>query len=404
MVILVRYGEIHLKGLNRPYFERLLIHAIKGTIKRFGATVERGDGRYFVRGMADADIPDVMSALTKVFGIHSISLADEVEKNEETVFAAVAKQVDEYLKKYNIASASFKVESKRSDKRYPKNSMQISADCGGYILDRFNNLHVDVHRPDFKVYIEIREKAYVYVDIVPGQGGMPLGSNGKGTIILSGGIDSPVAGYMISKRGVFLDAVHFESFPYTSERARQKVIKLAKIMSEYTGPIRMYIIHFTDIQLAIYEKCPEEQLTVIMRRFMMRIAERVAKEGKSQCLITGESIGQVASQTMEALNCTNSVVSLPVFRPLIGMDKQEIMDRAKAIDTYETSILPFEDCCTVFVPKHPSTRPTVEKMEESEKALDIDALINGAFEKSLVCNVTPDCDPESIEFMFYKDC
>lgn len=404
MVILVRYGEIHLKGLNRPYFERLLIHAIKNTIKRFGATVERGDGRYFVRGMADSDIPDVMNALTKVFGIHSISLADELEKDEEKIFAAAARHVGEYLEKYNIRSASFKVESKRSDKRYPKNSMQISADCGGYILDRYENVHVDVRNPDFKVYVEIRDKAYVYVDIIPGQGGMPLGSNGKGTILLSGGIDSPVAGHMISKRGVFLDAVHFESFPYTSERARQKVIKLAKIMSEYTGNIRMFIIHFTDIQLAIYEQCPEEYLTVIMRRFMMRIAERIAIEGGSQCLITGESIGQVASQTMQALNCTNSVVTLPVFRPLIGMDKQEIMDRARNIDTYETSILPYEDCCTVFVPKHPATKPQLDKITESESILDIDALIDAAMEKSLVCLVTPECDPENMEISFYKDC
>lgn len=404
MVILVRYGEIHLKGLNRPYFERLLIHAVKNAVKPFGATVERGDGRYFVRGMKDADMQSVVSALTKVFGVHSISIADELAKDDETaVFAAAAEQAGKWLAKYGRSSASFKVESRRSDKRYPKNSMQISADCGEYILNNYKELRVDVHKPDFRVYIEIRDKAYVYADIIPGQGGMPLGSNGKGMLLLSGGIDSPVAGYMISKRGVFLDAVHFESFPYTSERARQKVIKLAKIMSAYTGPIRLSIIHFTDIQLAIYEKCPEEQLTVIMRRFMMRIAERAAVESKAQCLITGESIGQVASQTMEALNCTNSAASLPVFRPLIGMDKQEIMERAMAIETYETSILPYEDCCTVFVPKHPSTRPSLKKIEESEKVLDVEGLIEAAFEKSLVCTVSADSDPENIELKFYKN-
>ena len=390
-VILVRYGEIHLKGLNRPYFERLLLQALKGALQRFsGAKVVRGDGRYFVHGIGEEDYQAAMEAVSKVFGVHSLSPAEEVEKDFDTICRTAAAQVQAYLDKYNMASATFKVETKRSDKRFPMNSMTVSAEVGGYLLDHFSNISVDIKKPQFKVYVEIRDKAYVYVDIIPGQGGMPLGSNGKATLLLSGGIDSPVAGYMISKRGVYLDAVHYESFPYTSERAREKVLTLAKMLTEYSGTIRMHVIHFTDIQLAIYEKCPEEMLTVIMRRFMMRIAERLAKEGKSQALITGESIGQVASQTMEALNCTNSVCTLPVFRPLIGMDKQEIMDRARAIDTYETSILPYEDCCTVFVPKHPTTRPKLERIVEAESVLDVEALIEDAFAKSLIFIVTPE--------------
>ena len=389
-MILVRYGEIHLKGLNRPFFERLLLQALKGALRRFpGAKVSRGDGRYYVHGVAEEDFSAALSAVSKVYGVHSLSPAEETEKNFDSICETAAEQVKLYLEKYNLASATFKVETKRSDKRFPMNSMTISAEVGGYLLDRFSNISVDIKKPDFKVYVEVRDQAYVYVDIIAGQGGMPLGSNGKATLLISGGIDSPVAGYMISKRGVHLDAVHYESFPYTSERAREKVLTLAQMLSEYCGTIRMHCIHFTEIQLAIYEKCPEEMLTIIMRRFMMRMAERVAKEGKSQALITGESIGQVASQTMEALNCTNSVCTLPVFRPLIGMDKQEIMDRAKAINTYETSILPFEDCCTVFVPKHPSTRPKLERIEEAEKVLDIDALIEDSFSKSLVFIVTP---------------
>ncbi len=395
-VILVRYGEIHLKGLNRPFFERLLFSAIKAAVKPFeGAQATKGEGRYYVKGLSDEDYPAAVSALTKVFGVLSLSIADEVDKELDIIYETAVRHVGEYIAKHGVST--FKVDSKRADKRFKMNSMELSADCGGYILQKFPSLKVDVHKPDFKVFIEIRERAYVYLESIPGQGGMPLGSNGMATLLLSGGIDSPVAGYMISKRGVTLNAVHYESFPYTSERAREKVMTLARIMSEYTGPIRLHIIHFTDIQLTIYDKCPEGQLTVIMRRFMMRIAERIAESTGSQALITGESIGQVASQTMEALNCTNSVCRLPVFRPLIGMDKQEIMDRAKAIDTYETSILPYEDCCTVFVPKHPATRPALERIVESESVLDVDALIESALEKSLVCRIGKDTELADIK-------
>lgn len=381
MIVLVRYGEIFLKGLNRPYFEKLLMQSIQGRLRAFdGVTVERGDGRYYVRGIGEDDLPRAMDALTKVFGVHSISPAQETEKDVDRIFSVAAEQVRLYLEKYHLSQATFKVETKRSDKKFPMNSFEISRDAGAYILDHVPGLKVDVHKPEIQVFIELRDQAYVYVDVIKGQGGMPLGSNGKAMLLLSGGIDSPVAGYMIAKRGVTIDAVHYHSFPYTSERAREKVIELAKLMTAYTGPIRLNIVSFTEIQMEIYNKCPEEQLTVIMRRFMMKIAERIAKKSKAKALITGESIGQVASQTIESLHVTNSAVDMPVFRPLIGMDKIEIMDRAKAINTYDTSILPYEDCCTVFVPKHPVTKPDLEKILQSEQLIDGQALIDRAME------------------------
>ena len=390
-VVLLRYCEIHLKGQNRPFFERLLVSAVKTSMRKFpNAKVERGEGRYFVKGLSDEEFPAAISALEKVFGVHSLSPAVEIEKDVETICQAAKEQVAQYLAKYNKAKATFKVECKRADKRFPYNSMQFAAHVGGEILDAFPNVSVDVHDPDFRVFVEIREKAYVYADVIMGQGGMPLGSNGKAHLLLSGGIDSPVAGYMVAKRGVRLEAVHYESFPYTSERAKEKVITLAKILSRYTGPIKLHIVNFTDIQMAIYEKCPEEMLTVIMRRFMMKIAERIAVANGGQALITGESIGQVASQTIESLTVTNSAVDLPVFRPLIGMDKIEIMDRAEKLDTYETSILPYEDCCTVFVPKHPTTRPKLANIIEAEKSLDIEAMIEDALSKVEVILVRED--------------
>ena len=382
-VILVRYGEIFLKGLNRPYFERLLLQALKTSICRFsGVTVRRGDGRYYVENIPEASFEEVKTALTKVFGVHSLSPAAEVEKTKEAIYTAAVEAAREYLKSRNIKEATFKVESKRSDKRYPLNSYELSADAGGYILDHVEGLKVDVHHPDFVVHIEVRDKAYVYAQVIPGQGGMPLGSNGKAMLLLSGGIDSPVAGYMIGKRGVQIDAVHYHSFPYTSERAKQKVIDLARLMSEYTGPIRLYVVPFTEIQTTLYEKCPAEQLTVLMRRYMMRIAESLAIKHGAQALVTGESIGQVASQTIESLGVTNDAVSLPVFRPLIGMDKLEIIARAKQIGTYETSILPYEDCCTVFVPKHPVIKPKLEKIQLSEGLIPGEELMARAVEET----------------------
>ena len=383
-VILVRYGEIHLKGLNRPYFERLLMQAMKNAVRPFGAKVTKGDGRYYVRDFADAETENVIAALRRVFGIHSVSPAKEMEKDVEIVYAAALEELKRIMQDRDLTEATFKIEAKRSDKRFPMKSMEIAADCGGDILDRGPGLSVDVRNPDIKVFVEMRESAYVYSESLPGQGGMPIGSNGRATLLLSGGIDSPVAGYMIAKRGVTLDAVHYESFPYTSERAREKVIELTRLLTQYTGPIMLHIVHFTDIQMAIHEHCPEEQLTLIMRRYMMRIAEMIARKGESGALITGESLGQVASQTMESLNVTNSVVTLPVFRPLIGMDKTEIIERAEQIGTYETSILPYEDCCTVFVPKHPTTRPKLDKIRKGEEALlgMEEELIKGALEKT----------------------
>jgi len=387
-VILVRYGEIHLKGLNRPHFEKLLRDAMVRALKPCpGASVSRGEGRYYVRGAQNP--ADALCRLQKVFGIHSISPALEVEKEESAIAAEAIRQVRAYLERHALSSLTFKVEVKRSDKRFPKNSQQLACDLGGALLDAIPALQVDVHSPALRVYVEIRENAYVYSEILPGSGGLPLGSSGKATLLLSGGIDSPVAGCMVAKRGVMIEAVHYHSFPYTSERAKEKVISLAKLMAAYTGPIRLHIVSFTEIQTQIYEKCPEEMLTILMRCYMMKIAEQVARQNGALALVTGESIGQVASQTIESLAVTNAAVSLPVFRPLIGMDKLEIIERANTFGTYETSILPYEDCCTVFVPKHPSTKPKLEKILAAEKLLDEEALISAALESTETILVTP---------------
>lgn len=388
-MLLIRYGEIHLKGQNRPFFEKVLLHAIIASAKKFGGYVDKGQGRYYLRKVEPHDMSQAIDAMTKIFGIYSVSPAVEMEKDLEIIFQAAANAARSKLKALGKETATFKVDSKRADKRFPMNSMTLSAEAGGYILQQVPGLSVDVHHPDFTVYIEIRESAFVYTDIVMGSGGMPVGTSGKGMLLLSGGIDSPVAGYMMAKRGIALEAVHYHSFPYTSERAKQKVIELAQELSAYTGPIKIHMVHFTDIQMAIYEKCPEEQLTLIMRVFMMRIAEKIAKDRNCGALITGESLGQVASQTLASLAVTNSVIDLPVFRPLIGMDKLEIMEIAKRIETYETSILPYEDCCTVFVPKHPVTHPKLEKILKSVKLLDAEALIADALAKTEVITVSP---------------
>ena len=381
MVLLVRYGEIHLKGLNRPYFERLLIRNMKHALKPFeGVCITRGQGRFYVEGFAERDAQAVTDVLQKVFGIHSISPAYEVEKEMPQIEQKMIELTRSYMQKNGIASASFKVEAKRSDKTFPMNSMQIAAHIGGVLLQNIDGLCVDVHKPQMRVFVEIRERAYCYVDIVPGQGGMPVGSSGKAVLLLSGGIDSPVAGYMIAKRGVSLDAVHFHSAPYTSEAAKQKVVKLAQIIRPYTGPIRLHVVPFTEIQMSIYKTCPHEELVIIMRRFMMRIAQRIARENGGLAIATGESIGQVASQTLESMTVTGGVVDMPVLRPLIGMDKMDIIHIAEQIGTYETSILPYEDCCTVFVPKHPLIHPKQERIVQSEQKLDVDSLIEDAMQ------------------------
>lgn len=377
-IILAKYGEIILKGGNRPKFESILVGNIKNSLKNVAETdVRLAQATVYVE-VADEDKMDiVMERLTKIFGIVTVTRAAVCEKNIEDIKA----KAKEYLKKDLTDGKRFKVEAKRSDKKFPYNSPQICMEVGGYLDDEYPGIIVDVHSPDVTVKVEVRDfAAYVYANEnkVQGQGGMPIGTGSKATLLLSGGIDSPVAGHMISKRGVEIDAVNFFSFPYTSDRAKEKVIELASILAQYTSKINLYIVPFTEIQLQIRDKCPEEHMTLVMRRFMMRIAERLAAKHNSRALITGESVGQVASQTLAALDVTNAAVDMPVLQPLIGMDKIEIIDRAHEIGTYETSILPYEDCCTVFTPKHPTTNPKRENIEKSERRLDGETLIEAA--------------------------
>ena len=377
-LLLVRYGEIFLKGLNRPYFIRALVRKIRYAVRDLGAEVWVHDGRIFVNGFEDADL--CIERVRRVFGVHSVCPAVEMDRED---FDALCEQA---IRMMDGLQGTFKVAARRSDKRYPMDSPAINSEMGGRILAARPDLKVDVHTPEHVMNVEIRDKAYLYVKVIPAVGGMPVGTNGKATLLLSGGIDSPVAGWMIAKRGVWINAVHFHSFPYTSEQAREKVLDLARKLSYSCCGIRVHIVPLTEIQLQIRDHCPEEYTTLIMRRFMMRIAERIARQEDSGALITGESIGQVASQTMEALNVTDSVVQMPVFRPLIGFDKSEIIDIARKIDTYELSSLPYEDCCTIFTPKHPATHPKVEKVAQAEEALDGEKLIEAALAGTeLVC-------------------
>ena len=371
-LLLVRYGEIFLKGLNRPFFMRALVKNIRESVKSLGAEVWLHDGRIFVADFEDLEA--CIARVTKVFGVHSVCPAIEMEKED---FEAVAAQA---VRMMDGLQGSFKVSARRSDKRYPMDSPAINEELGGRILDACPALRVDIHHPDHVLNVEIRDKCYLYVRVVPAVGGMPVGTNGKAALLLSGGIDSPVAGWMIAKRGMKICAVHFHSYPYTSDRAKEKVLELARILSESCCGIRVYIVPFTHIQMEIHTKCPDDYGTLIMRRYMMRIAEKCARLEKAQALITGESIGQVASQTMEALGVTDSVVNMPVFRPVIGFDKAEIMDTARRIGTLETSELPYEDCCTVFTPRHPATHPRLDRAVEGESALDMDALIDEAMQ------------------------
>ena len=360
-LLMVRYGEIYLKGLNRPYFQNLLLSRVKSAVKEYSSKVVLHDSRIYIHDMTDRMA--CLEAVQKVFGVHSVCPAVEMEKDD---FEAVCEQG---LRMMDGLSGTFKVLARRADKRYPMDSPQICAQIGGYILERRSDLRVDVKNPEHELNVEIRDFAYLYAKVYPAPGGMPVGSNGKAALLLSGGIDSPVAGYMIAKRGVAMVAVHFYSFPYTGERSKDKVLELARILSGYCGGMRVYVVPFTDIQMRIHESCPEDHTTLIMRRFMMRIAEKIALKEHAQALVTGESIGQVASQTMKALACTDAVVTMPVFRPVIGFDKIEIIDYAQKIGTYETSSLPYEDCCTVFTPKHPVTQPRLDKTEEAEQKL-----------------------------------
>lgn len=378
---MIKYAEIGTKGKNRYVFEDILCKNIRNKIKRLGEfTVKKEYGRIYVVAESDYDYEDTIAALQTVFGIVGIC---PVVVLEQTDFDTLKGAVLEYMDMcYPDKKQTFKVHARRSDKTYPMESMQINAELGHELLEAYPELTVDVHKPDILLQVEVRQTgAYIYSLVIPGPGGLPIGTNGKAMLLLSGGIDSPVAGYMISKRGVELSATYFHAPPYTSERAKQKVVDLAKLVAKYTGPIKLNIVNFTDIQLAIYEKCPHEELTIIMRRYMMKLSEDLAKKDECLCLVTGESIGQVASQTMHSLYVTNEVCTMPVFRPCIGMDKQEIVDISEKIDTYETSILPYEDCCTIFVAKHPVTKPKLEKIKESERLLD--GVIEELYQKAL---------------------
>lgn len=377
---LIKYAEIGVKGKNRYIFEDALANQIKYALKKCEGefAVRKTQGRIYVDALTDFDFDETVEHLQRVFGISGICPVVYVE---DEGFEKLCEEVISYIDKvYPDKNKTFKVQSRRARKNYPKESMEINMDMGEAILKAYPEMRVDVHKPDIMLNIEVREKIYIYSETIPGPGGMPVGTGGKAMLLLSGGIDSPVAGYMIAKRGVKLDAVYFNAPPYTSERAKQKVIDLARIVSRYTGPIYLHIINFTDIQLYIYEKCPHEELTIIMRRYMMRIAETIAKETECLGLITGESIGQVASQTMHSLVATNDVCELPVYRPLIGFDKQEIVAVSEKIDTYETSILPYEDCCTIFVAKHPVTKPNSKVIRRHEENLKekIDELVETA--------------------------
>lgn len=370
-VLLVRYGEVFLKGANRPHFLKILTDNVKRAVKPLNGRVWMSDSRIYVSDVEDMD--ECVRRVRKVFGLYSVSPAVECEKELDEM----AEQCIEMMKGL---SGTFKVLGKRSDKKFPMNSLEFAAELGGRILEANPNLSVDIHNPEHKLRVEVRDKCYICREEIMAVGGLPMGSGGKAALLLSGGIDSPVAGYQMMKRGLHCCAIHFQSPPYTGELARDKVMQLARELADYSGGMRVYLVPFTKCQLEIHEKCPEGLGTVIGRRFMMRIAQEIAKQYGGQALITGESLGQVASQTMHAIACTDAVCDMPVLRPLIGLDKTEIMEIAHKIGTYETSILPYEDCCTVFTPRHPITKPKLDTMEKAESRLDIEALVKEAVE------------------------
>ena len=388
---LIKYGEIAVKGKNRHIFEDTLLSQLQNAVRRVEGEfhVSKENGRMYVEALSDYDYEELMGALTKVFGVVGIC---PMVRLEDEGFETLAEAVTAYVNEaYEDKHFTFKVNARRARKNYPMTSMELAAALGEKILEAFPEVRVDVHKPQVCINVEIRNHINLYSTEIPGPGGMPVGTAGKAMLLLSGGIDSPVAGYMIAKRGVRLEATYFHAPPYTSERAKQKVIDLAKIVARYSGPIKLNIVNFTEIQLYIYEKCPHDQLTIIMRRYMMMIAEHFAKQSGCLGMITGESIGQVASQTMPSLAVTNEVCTLPVYRPLIGFDKQEIVDISYQIDAYETSILPFEDCCTIFVAKHPVTKPNLKSIKKSEMHLQekIDEMMKTAIETTEVIYAEP---------------
>ncbi len=382
-IFLCKYGEIALKGLNKSTFESVMVKNVKRRLRRLGSfDYWRAQSTLYVYPLdAEIDMDDVMDELKRVFGIAKICRSLEVEKSMESILSDTTL---DYLAEALDDASTFKVEAKRADKKFPYKSPEICASLGGKILERFPHLSVDVHEPDITVTVEIREKyAFVNALRIDGAGGLPIGTSGRGMLLLSGGIDSPVAGYMMAKRGVQIQAIHFEAPPYTSERARMKVEKLAEEIALYCGDIAFHCVPFTDIQVAIKENCPEELFTIIMRRLMMEIAQRICEKENCSCLITGESMGQVASQTMGAIVCTDAACRIPVFRPCIGLDKSEIVKIARDINTFDTSILPYEDCCTVFTPKHPKTRPIPADVEKAQNSFDFEPMIAEAVVKTV---------------------
>ena len=372
-VIIIRWGEIHLKGKNRGHFERLLENNIKHALSKYSCNLKKISGRYVVEDFNEYYFEDVIKSLSRVGGIHSVSPCYLIKTDIDSIISTANYCMSD-------RAGTFKVETKRADKTFSLNSVELSKKIGGEILKANNNLKVDVHNPDCVLNLDLREtgETLVFTETIKMMGGMPSGSSGKGLLMISGGIDSPVAGYMMAKRGMKLDAIHFHSYPYTSEMAKEKVIELTKTVSDYSGGLRLFIVSFTKIQEAIHEHCKEEYMITLMRRFMMKISENIAKNNGCQAIITGESLGQVASQTIESITSSNSVVTMPVLRPLIAFDKLDIIEISEKIGTYETSILPYEDCCTVFLPKHPLIKPNLEKVKVEESKLDVQSLINDA--------------------------
>lgn len=388
-IFIVRCGEVALKGMNKPYFERMLLDRIKKLLKKFdGVRAYRHEGLIFVRADRSLDEQAIIKEIGKVFGVASISPAMECESNME----AIGKTAVEYMMEtvWERGIRTFKVEAKRADKNFPVKSPDISRQIGAAVLKGCKVLKVDVHRPDCKLFVDVRHDcSYIYQDKIPGYGGLPLGTNGKGMTLLSGGIDSPVATWMMAKRGMLIEAVHFHSYPYTSRRAQEKVEELAGLVAAYCGRFKMHVINLLPIQEQIVQNCPEEETTILVRRFMMKIAEKLAQKAECCMLITGENLGQVASQTAEALVVTDASVNMPVMRPLIGLDKVDIMDIARDIGTYEKSIEPYEDCCTVFLPKHPATKPKLDRILLSESKLDCDGLIEAAIGSEDIVEIRP---------------
>ena len=382
-IILCKYGEIALKGLNKSTFESMMMKSIRRRLKKFGEMkITKAQSTVYIEPLSEEiDVDEVVERLSKIFGIIKLCRSCVLEKSMDAILGDSIG----YLREQLESARTFKVDAKRSDKKFPYKSPEICIELGGKILQEFTHLKVDVHDPDVTVMVEVRESnAYVYAGKLDGAGGIPVGSSGKALLLLSGGIDSPVAGYMMAKRGAVIDAVHFEAPPYTSDRARMKVEQLAKIITDYCGDIAFYCVPFTEIQETLRDKCPEEYFTILMRRLMMEIAQRLAEKNGAQALVTGESLGQVASQTMYAMVCTDAACRLPVFRPCIGLDKTEIIETARKIDTFETSILPYEDCCTVFTPKHPKTRPSLEAVQKAQALCDWEGMIQQAVENTTV--------------------